>query len=289
MARTLRALVVLLALLVAAPDAQTTLFTTDDFRRDRDRWTDPAYFLHNTARELTDMQVDNRFGQKGKGADEYVLKSPYPYRTSEEHYQALLAKANGGTKHTLATLPDWDGLWAAGRSWLDSRDVQASTIAAALTLQYREYYVQQVKAEAEGRHWWAASFCLPDGYIRGVLRANQFVVRPTQVLILSDMLVANQVRWVHTDRGHRPELQQFPQWQGESVGFWDGPALVAHTNQIRQWNTTHSMFEWSDQMTTVERYERSGERDRGRGHPLRSGGIPAAATCADSLHASRCR
>jgi len=71
--------------------------------------------------------------------------------------------------------------------------------------------------------------------------------------------VANQVRWVHTDRGHRPEPQQFPQWQGESVGFWDGPALVVHTNQIRQWNTTHSMFEWSDQMTTVERYERSGD------------------------------
>ena len=96
MARTLRALVILLALLVAGTGAQTTLFTTADFRGDRDRWTDPAYFLHNTARELTDMQVDNRFGQKGKGADEYVLKSPYPYRTSEEHYQALLAKANGG-------------------------------------------------------------------------------------------------------------------------------------------------------------------------------------------------
>jgi hypothetical protein len=253
------ALAVLLALLVAGTGAQTTIFTTDDFRKDRDRWTDPAYFLHNTARELTDMQVDNRFGQKGKGVDEYVLKSPHPYRTSEEHYQALLAKANGGTRHTLASLPDWDGLWAAGRSWLDSRDVQASTIAGALSPQYREYYVQQVKAEAEGRHWWAASFCLPDGYIRGVLRANQFVVRPAQVLILSDMLVANQVRWVHTDRGHRPEPQQFPQWQGESIGFWDGPALVVHTNQIRQWNTTHSMFEWSDQMTTVERYERSGD------------------------------
>src|SRR5687768_2390243 len=259
MTRTVPALAVLLALLVAGTGAQTTLFTTSDFRNDRDRWTDPAYFLHNTARELTDMQVDNRFGQKGKGADEYVLKSPHPYRTSDEHYQALLAKASGGTRHTLATLPDWDGLWAAGRSWLDSRDVQTSTIAAALTPQYREYYVQQVKAEAEGRHWWAASFCLPDGFIRGLLRATQFVVRPTQILILSDMLVANQVRWVHTDRGHRPEPQQFPQWQGESIGFWDGPALIVHTNQIRQWNTTHSMFEWSDQMTTVERYERTGD------------------------------
>ena len=78
MPRTVPTLAVVLALLVAGSSAQTTIFTTDDFRKDRDRWTDPAYFLHNSARELTDMQVDNRFGQKGKGVDEYVLKSPSP-------------------------------------------------------------------------------------------------------------------------------------------------------------------------------------------------------------------
>ena len=39
-----------------------TLFSTKDYRQDRDRWTDPAYYLFNSARELTDMQVDNRFG-----------------------------------------------------------------------------------------------------------------------------------------------------------------------------------------------------------------------------------
>jgi len=246
-----------LGMSVLAQDA--TLFSSNDYRQDRDRWTDPAYYLNNTARELTDMQVDNRFGQKGSGVDAYDIKSPYPFRTSVEHYQAWLTKANGGTKHTLATLPDWDGRWNAAATWLDSRRIQASTIAAALTPQYREYYVQQVKAEAEGRHWWAAAFCLPDGFIRGLTRAEEFVVRPNQVLILSDMLVANQVRWVHTDKGHRPEEQQFPQWQGESVGFWDGTALVVHTNQIKQWNATHSMFEWSDQMTTVERYQRDGD------------------------------
>jgi hypothetical protein len=224
------------------------------------RWTDPAYYLYNTARELTDMQVDNRFGQKGSGADKYDIKSPYAFKTAREHYDAWLKKAGGGTRHTLATLPNWDGVWNAGRSWLDSSDIQASTVAAALTPQYREYYVQQVKAEAEGRHWWAAAFCLPDGYIRGISRGpQQFVTRTDQVLMLTDTLVSTQVRWVHTDgKGHRPDDQQFPQWLGESIGFWDGTALVIHTNQIRQWNATHSLFEWSDQLTAVERYERVG-------------------------------
>ena len=170
----------------------------------------PAYYLFNSARELTDMQVDNRYGQSGKGEDAFQIKSPYPFKDSWEHYQAWLQKANGGTKHTLATLPDWDGMWDAGPTWLDSRRIQASTIAAALTSQYREYYVQQVKAESEGRHWWAASFCLPDGYLRGLTRAEQFVVRPTQVLMLSDMLIATQVRWVFTDGGHRPPEEAVP-------------------------------------------------------------------------------
>jgi hypothetical protein len=243
-------------LLAGTAFAQTTLFTTKDYRQDRDRWTDPAYYLHNTARELTDMQVDNRFGQKGSGENKYDIKSPYPFKTSEEHYQAWLKKANGGTTHTLATLPDWDGLWNGTPTWLDSNGIQASTMAAALTPQYREYYVQQVKAEAEGRHWWAAAFCLPDGFIRGLWRSpQQFIVRPTQVVIMGDTLVSLQARWVDTARGHRPEAQQFPQWLGESIGFWDGKALVMHTNQIKQWNATHSLFEWSDQLTSVERYE----------------------------------
>jgi hypothetical protein len=251
----------LIAALWCAPPlaAQTTLFTTPDYRADQSRWTDPAYFLYNTARQLTDMQVENRFGQKGSGADRYDIKSPYPFKTSDEHYQAWLKKANGGTRHTLATLPNWDGIWAVQSGWLDSNDIQASTVAAALTPRYREYYVQQVKAEAEGRHWWAASFCLPDGFIRGVSRSpQQFVVRPNQVVMLTDTVASTQVRWVHTDKGHESPEKQFPQWLGESVGFWDGNALVVHTNQIRQWITSHSMFEWSDQMTAVERYERVG-------------------------------
>src|SRR5688500_8741698 len=158
---------------VAAAQAPPTLFSTTDYRRDQARWTDPAYYLFNTARQLTDMQVENRFAQKGSAADKYDIKSPHPFATSWDHYQAWLKRASGGTGQSLASLPGWDGLWTVRETWLDSNDIQASTMAAALTPRYREYYVQQAKAEAEGRHWWAASFCLPDGFIRGVSRGPQ--------------------------------------------------------------------------------------------------------------------
>ncbi|NOT27686.1 MAG: hypothetical protein HOP16_16490 [Acidobacteria bacterium] len=240
--------------------AQTTLFNTEDFRKDQARWTDPAYYLYNTARQLTDMQVDNRFGQKGSGTDKYQIKTPYAFKTSQEHYDAWLAKANGGTKHTIATLPDWDGVWTVQAGWLASTDIQASTLAAAMTPQYREYYVQMAKAEAEGRHWWASSFCLPEGFARNVSRGpKQVVIRPGQVLMVTDTNVSTDVRWVYMNKGHLPEREQFPHWVGESIGFWDGNALVVHTNQIRQWTASHSLFEWSDQLSAVERYERQGK------------------------------
>ena len=258
----MRTILAALSLVVCAAGAaaQTTLFNTEDYRQDREHWTDPAYYLHNTARQLTDMQEQHRFGEEGSGEDEYDVRSPYPFTDSWEHYQAWLQQANGGTRHTLETLPDWDGRWSGTDTWLNSERIQAGTIASALTLQYQEYYVQQAKAEAEGRHWWPASFCLPDGFMRGVWGADEFLIRPNQVVILNGRFHETQVRWIFTDgRDHSPEDLQFPQWQGESVAFWDGDALVIHTNQIRQWNASHSMFEWSDQLTAVERYERIGD------------------------------
>jgi hypothetical protein len=238
-----------------------TLFTTNDYRNDRERWIDPAYYNYNTARELTDMQVENRYGERGSGTDAYELASPYPYRSAEAHYQAWLERANGGTRHSFDSLPNWDGIWGGGRSWLDSEDVQASTVARMLTPQYREYYVQQVKAESEGRHWWAASFCLPNGFVRGIWRSpKEFVLRPGRVWTISSILTQTQVRWVSTDgSGHSAPEMAYPKWLGESIGFWDGNALVIHTNQVKAWNATHSMFEWSDDLSAVERYELVGD------------------------------
>ena len=253
---------VLIAIFLSSGLSAQTLFTTEDYRQDAERWTDPAYYNYNTARELTDMQVDTRYGERGSGADNYSLTTPYTYRTSRQHYDAWFERAGGGTKHTLETLPDWDGLWVAGPNWLDSIDVQASTVAAALTPQYREYYVQQVKAESEGRHWWASSFCLPDGFVRGLWRSHrEFILRPNKAWVVTSILTETQVRWIYTDgTDHSPEALRYPKWHGESIAFWDGDALVVHTNQIRGWTASHSLFEWSDALTAVERYERMGDR-----------------------------
>jgi hypothetical protein len=246
-------------ILLAGPAAAQTLFATQDYRKDFERWADPEYYRHNSVSEIRGMQTDLRYGEEGSGEDTVGINSPYPYETSEEHYEAWLAETDGGTEHDLATLPDWAGRWEGDEGWLGGQQIQASTIAAALTPQYREYFVQQEKAEAEGRHFWPSSFCLPRGFIESIVASpKEFIIRPNRIWIIGDTFTENVIRWVYTDdRGHASEGLQFSKWHGESIGFWDGDALIIHTDQIRAWQGP--AIEWSDQLSTIERYQRVGD------------------------------
>ena len=47
-------------------------------------------------------------------------------------------------------------------------------------------------------------------------------------------------------------VQKVPQWYGETIGFWDGTTLISWTANVQPWSLTHSMFEISDKMETVE-------------------------------------
>ena len=56
----------------------------------------------------------------GYGPPLKVVPPPKAFATSDEHYKYLLAQAKGGTKHTLASVPRWDGLWVtAGNTHMD--------------------------------------------------------------------------------------------------------------------------------------------------------------------------
>jgi len=261
--------------LTASAAAQTTIFTTTDVSKDRDRWTDPAYYRNNTVGQLRGMaigtepgggstqQANSRvYGSEGTGkVGALDLSSPYPYMTASEHYQVLLKEARGGTKHTKETIPDWSGRWMGGAAGLGGGPNPASSVAALLTPTYREYFVRELKAYTEGRIWSAGSICLPGGFF-SALGAEEFVVTPTRVYTLGASNGENYIRWIYTDgSGHSAKEAEFSKWHGESIGFWNGDTLIVHTNQIHGWKG--GVSEFSDGLETVEAIRRVGDRLEG--------------------------
>jgi len=265
---------------LTAPASAQTLFTTRDFRADRDRWTDPAYYRNNTVDEIRGMALDTYvegasgqlgsarvFGEEGTGrVDARDLNSPYAYTSAQEHYDAWLAAASGGTQHTAATLPDWSGRWGLrGRFFggtFRGAPNPASAVAAILMPRYREYFVQDLKATAEGRTWAPGAFCLPGGFIRSITAVEELIVTPGRVWTLGADNGSAYIRRIYTDgSGHANPDFAFPKWHGESIGFWDGDTLIVHTNQIRGWHGGY--VEFTDALETVERYRRIEDRIEG--------------------------
>jgi hypothetical protein len=223
------------------------------------------------------------------------IVSPLKYKTAAEHYEALMAEARaagGPTKHTKATLPDWDGWYQrvggigfggggggagrggrggqaaapaggapvipAGPQWMYG-DMQVATMLSLLTPEYQARMTQINYHEAvTNSPQWMASFCYPEGlsrwYTQFAIRGIEIMVTPNQVQLLAGV-ADNFIRKVHIGQKHQ---WQVPQWYGETVGFWNGNTLVAWTAHVQGWTTSHSMFEFSNNFEVIEVFKPSG-------------------------------
>jgi hypothetical protein len=88
---------------------------------------------------------------------------------------------------------------------------------------------------------------------------RDFVVTPDQTYLINEMV--NDIRRIYTDgRGHIPEADRYPLWNGDSIGFWDGGKLVIHTNSLRSGQYQRTQPEYTEQVETVEIWEKIDDR-----------------------------
>jgi hypothetical protein len=259
------------------------IFSTEDFYQDEALWFDPRYYRCNSPVGLEqiwgayevpligdDPPRTAAWGYCDRDYSREEIVSPYGFRTPKAHYEALLAEARergGPTVHTQSTLPDWNGRYVRQRdkrlTWFNGAILQIPTYLSLLTPEYQRRFVQQMyHYSGSNAPQWPGSYCWPEGFLRrfaqyGGARMN-LVMTPELIL---DMRIAAKtlITQIHVGRefdqtGLVPALGPgVPQWVGETIGFWDGDALITWTSNIQGW-INHGGMEFSDLMQSIEIY-----------------------------------
>jgi len=183
------------------------------------------------------------------------------YRNSGEHFEALKRAANGGPKITFDKLPDWTGIWTRSTEPVfkfDPTQPSVQQTTAQLTPEYAQKHKQKLERVAKGIEWDPISDCIPPGHPRWLTTPflREFVLRPDQTLLINEML--GDTRRIYTDgRGHTPDDEAYPLWNGDSIGFWDRDSLIIHTPQLMSGQYQRQQPDYSDQVETVERWRKT--------------------------------
>ncbi len=193
--------------------------------------------------------------QRGGPQLEVVLP-PMEFETSEEHYAYLLEQANGGTEHTMETVPQWSGLWQpAGTTrnqiFLDQGEIREGVLTPAYEQQFRE--TREIVAE-RGTTYDRITQCEAPGYPRylGQAYTHEFINLPDQTWQIND--VGNGIRRIYIGAEHS-NVYGTHSWYGDIIGFWDGDRLITNTVDLLPAGYTRNQPLTSNQFESVEIWE----------------------------------
>jgi hypothetical protein len=184
------------------------------------------------------------------------------HETAWALYEALRKDANGGTRLEWSRLPDWRGVYTRARGGItyDPDQPPGALPTAKLTPEFHARMLRRIEDAKRGVEWDPISTCAPPGHPRWLTEPflKEFIVTPDQTWLINEMV--NDIRRVYTDgRGHVPEADRYPLYNGDSIGFWDGDRLVIHTNQLREGIYQRRNPDYTDQVETVEIWQRAGD------------------------------
>ncbi|MBN1237552.1 MAG: hypothetical protein JXB36_03575 [Gammaproteobacteria bacterium] len=189
---------------------------------------------------------------------------PRKFKTAEEHYLYLYEQAGGGTKHTMETIPVWDGLWTSGNNTMPAIFLVDGTLATAwrpgaeiregvLTPAYEEHFRQR-RAEIEKygeQRYDRLTNCEYPGVPRWLWEpyVKEFVNLPYQSWFMNDMM--NETRRIYIGKEH-VNIEAAHSATGDSIGFWDEEELVIWTKWVQPADYVRGMPLTSNQFEMVE-------------------------------------
>jgi hypothetical protein len=197
-----------------------------------------------------------------------VEKPPREFKTAAEHYTFLLERAHGGTKHTMQTIPVWDGLWGSGNNTMPAIFLENGTLANAwrpgatkikegvLTPPYEQHFRER-RAEIDQygeQRYDRLTNCEYPGVPRWLWEPyiKEFVNMPHQSWLMNDMM--NETRRVYIGKEHvNTESKHSP--LGDSIGFWDGDKLTIWTKWVNPADFVRGMPLTSNRFEMVETWQ----------------------------------
>ena len=164
-------------------------------------------------------------------------------------------------------------MWHRGQNWYaELLWNQYPTILSLLTEEYQTRMVQEAYHDAhDNAPQWPAQYCWPEGFMRRwhyhavTNQPHSVIVTPTLVQFLAgdaDNFITN----IHIGRtfnmdGAVPHLgAEVPKWYGDTIGFWDGDALITWTSSVQGWKV-HGNPEFSGKLQTIEIYTPNRDKD----------------------------
>jgi hypothetical protein len=192
-----------------------------------------------------------------------VVPPPRVFATSDEHYKYLFDQAKGGTKHTITSVPRWDGLWVtAGNTHMDifidppGSGFKGKVHEGVLTPPYEAAYKERWRQQQElGEvQYDRLTHCEPPGYPRWLLEpySHEFVNLPQESYMINDY--GPGIRRVYIGQEHK-NVYGTHSWYGDTIGFWDGAKLITHTKYLLPADFTRWSPMTSNQFEGVERWE----------------------------------
>lgn len=146
----------------------------------------------------------------------------------------LLAFALSGPAGAAEKTPDWSGIWTrVGSLNFDPAIPTRDTDEPPYTPAFAERWAKIKAAEARGEPTNDRSAqCAPPGLVRmmNMVYPMEILQTPGQVTIIPEWL--GQVRRIFTD-GRKHPADPDPNYNGHSIGHWEGQTLVVDTVGLR--------------------------------------------------------